>query len=75
MFDELKRAINAADSIMQELRWSKDSAIKAIDEYNATAKDRALDDWEEDNKRTLAIKLDMINAIEKLLLKTTKDYL
>lgn len=72
MFDEIRMALNAADSIVQELRWTKDSAIKALEECD---NQENLDAWDVENRRTLQIKLDMIRAIENLLHESVKTYL
>lgn len=71
MFDEMRNAINAAENVVSRFKWRKDSLISQLDEYNS--REDELNDWEDSEKKQIAIELDLINEVEKYITKWVKS--
>lgn len=70
MFDEMRNAINAAENVISQLKWRKDSLIEQLDAYNN--REDELNDWELSEKKQLATELDLMYEVEKHIMKWVK---
>lgn len=71
MFDEMRNAINAAENVISQLKWRKDSLIEQLDAYNN--REDELNDWELSEKKQLATELDLMYEVEKHITKWVKS--
>ena len=74
MFDEMRNAINAAEDVINQLKWKKDSLASSLDMYNMRVQNGdELTDWELSDKKQYAIELDLIDEVEKHVMKWVKS--
>lgn len=66
----MRNAINAAENVISNLKWRKDSLIEQLDAYNN--REDELNDWEVSEKKQLATELDLMNEVEKYIMKWVK---
>lgn len=71
MFEEMRNAINAAESVLSQLQWRKSSLVSSLDEYHN--REDELTDWERSDMRQYATELDLIYDIEKHVQKWVKS--
>lgn len=69
MFENLTIHINAAQAIMENLAWLKSNARARIE--NVESMDD-LDEWEKSDIADAKIRIEMIDAVEKLLREMVK---
>ncbi len=74
MFDEMRNAINAAETVINQMKYRKDSLTDTLSNYNdrILAGD-GLTDWEESERKECATELDLINDVEKFIMKWVKS--
>lgn len=67
MFTAMKNRINAAESIMNALKYLKDDTTSSMEVYGANT-----DDWSKEQYETYAVQLAAIDCVEQALLKFVK---
>lgn len=74
MFDEMRNAINAAEDVINQLKWKKESLVSSLDMYNNRVQNGdELTEWEVSDKKQYAIELDLIDEVEKHVMKWVKS--
>lgn len=67
MFTAMKNRINAAESIMNTLKYLKDDATSSMEIYVGNT-----DDWSKEQYDVYAVQLAAIDCVEQALLKFVK---
>lgn len=58
MFDEMRNAINAAEDVINQLKWKKESLSSSLDLYNNRIKEGdELAEWEVSDKNYIPLNL------------------
>ena len=70
MFENLRNALEIAETVERCFKYEKDSCITALDDLNQREE---LDSWEVKSKEQYAAEIDLFNDIEKLIKKWLRD--
>lgn len=58
MFDEMRNAINAAEDVINQLKWKKESLVNSLDMYNNRVQNGdELTEWEVSDKNSMLLSL------------------
>ena len=68
MFTAMKNRINAAEAIMNTLKYLKDDSLSSMEMYGANT-----DDWSKEQYDVYAVQLAAIDCVEQALLKFVKS--
>ena len=68
MFTAMKNRINAAESIMNTLKYLKDEATSSMEMYGGNT-----DEWSKEQYDVYAVQLAAIDCVEQALLKFVKS--
>ena len=70
MFENLRNALEIAETVERCFKYEKDCCITSLEDLNQRSE---LDAWEQRGKEQYTAEIDLINDIEKLIKKWVRD--